>query len=59
VRYLVDNQFGMIDCQMYTDHLASLWGREIARSEFKDRLTALIAGGGRSAWSSDPLDPAR
>ena len=60
VRYLVDNQFGMIDCQMYTDHLASLGGREIARSDFRTRLLALIASGSpRSVWSSDPLDPAR
>jgi len=60
VRYLVDNQFGMIDCQMYTDHLASLGGREIARSDFRARLSALVASGSpRSVWSSDPLDPAR
>lgn len=60
VRYLVANQFGMIDCQMYTDHLASLGGREIPRSTFLDRLSALVASGSpRSVWSSDPLDPAR
>ena len=60
VRYLVANQFGMIDCQMYTDHLASLGGREIPRAAFLLRLTALTAAGSpRSAWSSDPLDPAR
>lgn len=60
VRYLVANQFGMIDCQMYTDHLASLGGREIPRSDFLDRLSVLTASGSpRSAWSSDPLDPAR
>ena len=60
VRYLVANQFGMIDCQMYTDHLASLGGREIPRAAFLLRLTALTAAGSpRSAWSTDPLDPAR
>ncbi|UCV27261.1 leucyl/phenylalanyl-tRNA--protein transferase [Ferribacterium limneticum] len=60
VRYLVANQFGMIDCQMYTDHLASLGGREIPRADFLLRLTALTAAGSpRSAWSTDPLDPAR
>ena len=60
VRYLVANQFGMIDCQMYTDHLASLGGREIPRDDFLLRLTALTAAGSpRSAWSTDPLDPAR
>lgn len=60
VRYLVANQFGMIDCQMYTDHLASLGGREIPREDFLCRLTVLTASGSpRSAWSTDPLDPAR
>lgn len=55
VRYLVDNQYGMIDCQMYTDHLASLGGREIPRREFLDRLTALIAAPSpRSRWSAEP-----
>ena len=60
VRYLVTHQFGMIDCQMYTDHLASLGGREIPRDAFLARLSALtVAGSPRSVWSSDPLDPAR
>ena len=60
VRYLVANKFGMIDCQMYTDHLASLGGREIPREDFLRRLTALTASGSpRSAWSTDPLDPTR
>jgi leucyl/phenylalanyl-tRNA--protein transferase len=44
---------------MYTDHLASLGGREIPRDDFLKRLAALAASGDRSAWSSDPLDPAR
>lgn len=56
VRYLVANQFGMIDCQMYTDHLASLGGREIPRADFIERLTTLIASGSpRSTWTTDPL----
>lgn len=60
VNYLVSNQFGMIDCQMYTDHLASLGGREIQREAFQARLAELIASGSpRSVWSTDPLDPAR
>lgn len=58
VRYLVANQFGMIDCQMYTDHLASLGGREIPRREFLDRLSALTAAGNpRSVWRSAPSHP--
>lgn len=60
VDYLVNNQFGMIDCQMYTDHLASLGGREIPRDAFQARLSALTASGTpRTVWSTDPLDPAR
>jgi len=60
VRYLVANQFGMIDCQMYTDHLASLGGREISRADFIERLTTLIASGSpRSTWTTDPLSPLR
>lgn len=34
--------FGMIDCQMYTPHLASLGAREIPRAEFIQRLQELI-----------------
>lgn len=34
--------FGMIDCQMYTPHLASLGAREIPRAEFVARLQDLI-----------------
>jgi len=60
IDFLVTHQFGMIDCQMYTDHLASLGGREIPRTEFLDRLSALTATGSpRTLWSTDPLDPAR
>jgi len=35
-------QFGMIDCQMNTPHLASLGAREIPRDEFIARLKELI-----------------
>ncbi len=34
--------FGMIDCQMHTPHLASLGAREIPRAEFIARLQELI-----------------
>jgi leucyl/phenylalanyl-tRNA--protein transferase len=40
--------FGMIDCQMYTPHLASLGAREIPRAEFIARLQDLI--------NCDPVD---
>ena len=41
-RQLARWQFGMIDCQMNTAHLASLGAREIPRSEFIARLRELI-----------------
>ena len=34
--------FGMIDCQMNTPHLASLGAREISRTEFVNKLQELI-----------------
>ena len=34
--------FGMIDCQMHTPHLASLGAREIPRGEFISRLQTLV-----------------
>jgi leucyl/phenylalanyl-tRNA--protein transferase len=42
VRYLDENGFGMMDCQMHTGHLASLGAREIPRSEFSGRLAELV-----------------
>lgn len=42
VRQLGHWNFGMIDCQMNTPHLASMGAREIARSEFTLRLKELI-----------------
>lgn len=56
VRYLVTHQFAMIDCQMRTEHLASLGGREIPRPSFLARLRALTAGpASRARWSADTL----
>jgi len=43
--------FGMIDCQMNTAHLASLGAREIPRTEFIGRLQELVNYGNReSPW---------
>ncbi len=42
-RFLDEQGFGMIDCQMNTSHLASLGAREIPRSAFSERLHELIA----------------
>ena len=50
-RLLDEQQFGMIDCQMRTEHLASLGGREIDREKFLSRLRALtVTGEARSDW---------
>ncbi len=42
VRHLQERHYGMIDCQMYTRHLASLGARTIPRSEFSLRLGELV-----------------
>lgn len=56
VRLLLSRGVEMIDCQMRTDHLASLGGREIPRTEFLGRLHELTAGSTRVAWSADGAD---
>ena len=43
VRQLQRWGFGMIDCQMRTEHLASLGGRTIPRAQFAAKLKLLIA----------------
>ncbi len=58
VRRLAEHGVGMIDCQMHTDHLASLGAREIARSDFVARLkqaTAQTAPDGLWTGSSQLL----
>ncbi|WP_265943828.1 leucyl/phenylalanyl-tRNA--protein transferase [Dechloromonas sp. A34] len=58
IRYLSANHFAMIDCQMRTDHLASLGGREIPRRAFLGRLLALTAEPtSRTTWSVAALNP--
>ncbi|BBJ00232.1 leucyl/phenylalanyl-tRNA--protein transferase [Ferrigenium kumadai] len=47
-------QFGMIDCQMNTPHLASLGAREIPRAEFIARLQELIHCEPVTNWEFDP-----
>lgn len=42
VRQLSRWQFGLIDCQMKTSHLASFGAREIARTDFARRLAELV-----------------
>ena len=45
--------FGMIDCQMNTPHLASLGAREIPRTEFIARLQDLINYAPVTSWQFD------
>lgn len=42
VKQLQRRRFGMIDCQMKTEHLASLGAREISRKEFSQTLKELV-----------------
>lgn len=44
VRHLREHGFGMIDCQVYTPHLASMGGIKIARAQFIQHVTTLTAG---------------
>ena len=47
--------FGLIDCQMHTDHLASLGAREIERGDFLNRVRQLTRQGeARSRWADLP-----
>jgi len=56
IRYLSQHHIAMIDCQMRTEHLASLGGREIPRNEFLSRLRTLTASNAQPGrWSADPL----
>jgi leucyl/phenylalanyl-tRNA--protein transferase len=56
IRYLLQHAIAMIDCQMYTEHLASLGGREIPRAEFLARLRPLTASeSSRAPWSTTQL----
>ena len=42
-RFLERNDFGLIDCQMNTPHLAAMGAREIPRADFINRLRTLTA----------------
>ena len=46
-------QFGQIDCQMNTPHLASLGAREIPRAEFVERLQELVNYAPVTHWRFD------
>jgi leucyl/phenylalanyl-tRNA--protein transferase len=51
-RFLASHDFGVIDCQMNTAHLASLGAREIPRAEFAALLQRLTGEAGLPGrWS--------
>jgi len=56
VRHLARRGFGLIDCQVYSEHLASLGAEEIARADFVSHLDTLCEAGdapGRWLFDSD------
>jgi len=53
VRQLADWRFGLIDCQVYSSHLASLGASEIPRREFVQRLEILCRGEQHNDWRFD------
>ncbi|MGG7054467.1 leucyl/phenylalanyl-tRNA--protein transferase [Nitrosomonas sp. ANs5] len=54
VKQLANWNFGLIDCQMKTAHLASMGAREIPRSSFVQRLNERISEPGRNGrWHFD------
>lgn len=50
-------QFGLIDCQVKTHHLASLGAQEISRAEFSQKLDSLITTGFESGhkWNFERI----
>ncbi|MGH8620145.1 MAG: leucyl/phenylalanyl-tRNA--protein transferase [Burkholderiales bacterium] len=51
VRQLARRNFGLIDCQMATAHLASLGARTVPRGEFVRRVAELVnCAGDATAW---------
>ncbi len=52
-RQLARWQFGMIDCQMSTPHLASLGAREMPRADFVRRLKVLVNCEPPPSWRFD------
>lgn len=52
-RQLVRWKFGLIDCQMYTPHLASLGARELPRKEFIALVQELVNCSPVASWQFD------
>lgn len=57
VRQLESWEFGMIDCQMKTSHLASFGAREIPRKKFSQQLEKLIIAPAQvGKWQFDSIN---
>ncbi len=57
-RRLAARGFGLIDCQMRTDHLASLGAREIPREQFSRRVAELVDyGDAPGSWAETCREP--
>jgi len=54
-RYLESQGYALIDCQMNTAHLASMGGREIARSEFCRVLSQSVQSAHPRRWRHDEI----
>lgn len=54
-RYLESQGYALIDCQMNTAHLASMGGREIARSEFCRVLSQSVQSAYPRRWRPDEI----
>ena len=48
--FLAEQECGMIDCQMNTDHLASLGGQEIPRTQFVRELATFTRAPAMTGW---------
>jgi leucyl/phenylalanyl-tRNA---protein transferase len=59
VRDLTDQGFALIDCQVYTDHLASLGAEAVPRSRFLRELKACLASSGMVGNWGDMLNRGR
>lgn len=53
VRQLARWNFGLLDCQMQTEHLASFGARQIPRREFTRRLKELVHYPAPAEWAFD------
>ncbi len=54
--HLVRREFGIIDCQMETTHLASLGARPISRDDFRAQVATLVNDGNAPGrWPEDAI----